>query len=263
MIAKKKNSNDSFGKMLLMNRRLFITVAALSPLLTKELFAVEKDIVISKEEWQTFIDVRNRLRRVKKVVGYGNFNIISFDRALLYARRHSSIGKFHHEELALLEKLFYEDPKKYGFLGERIRDNITDTIASKKVKKIPYTGHYLFKGKPLDDYLRLKKDIGREIILTSGVRSIVKQMSLYVDKIYRCKGNISQASFSLAPPGYSYHSRSDFDVGKRGWGHKNFTAHFARTKEFRKLRKLSYIDMRYNINNEEGVRYEPWHVKVI
>ncbi len=246
-----------------MNRRLFITAAALSPLLTKELFAAEKDIVISKEEWQAFVDVRNRLRRVKKFVGYGNFNIISFDRALSYAKKYSVIGMFRREELALVEKLFYEDPKKYGFLGERICDNITDDIALKEVKKVPYTGHYLFKGKPLEDYLRLKHDIGHEIILTSGVRSVVKQMNLYIDKIYSCRGNISQASFSLAPPGYSYHSRSDFDVGKRGLGYKNFTAHFARTKEFRELRKLDYIDMRYTINNEEGVRYEPWHVKVI
>ena len=249
--------------MLFMDRRLFITAAIASPIWVKDLLAAEKDIIIDSDEWQTFVDLRNRLRRVKKVVGYGNFNIISFDRARYYARHYAVIGAFSHKELDLAERLFYEDPKKYGFFGERICDSITETIALKDVKKIPYTGHYLFKGKPMEDYFRLKKDIGGEIILTSGVRGIVKQMSLYVDKIYGCKGNISQASFSLAPPGFSYHSCSDFDVGKRGWGHKNFTAKFARTKEFRKLRKLDYIDMRYTINNEEGVRYEPWHVKVI
>ncbi len=246
-----------------MNRRLFITTAIASPLLVQELLAVEKDIIIGREEWQTFVGLRNRLRRVKKVVGYGNFNIISWDRALYYAKHYAVIGAFPREELDLAERLFYEDPKKYGFFGERICKNITESIVRRDVEKIPYTGHYLFKGKPMEDYFRLKKDIGDEIILTSGVRGIVKQMSLYIDKIYRCKGNISQASFSLAPPGYSYHSCSDFDVGKRGWGHKNFTAKFARTREFRQLRKLDYIDMRYTINNEEGVRYEPWHVEVI
>ncbi len=249
--------------MCVMNRRLFITTAMASPLLVKELLAVEKDIIVPRSEWRTFVDLRNRLRRVKKVVGYGNFNIISFDRALYYARHYADIGVFSPQELDLAERLFYEDPKKYGFFGDRICDRLTDTIDPKAVEKIPYTGHYLFKGKPMEDYFRLKKDIGDEIILTSGVRGIVKQMSLYIDKIYRCKGNISQASFSLAPPGYSYHSCSDFDVGKRGWGYKNFTAKFARTREFRQLRKLDYIDMRYTINNEEGVRYEPWHVKVI
>jgi hypothetical protein len=234
----------------------------LTPLITKELVASD-DITLTGSEWQLFISLRNRLRRIKNFVGYGNFNIISFDHALLYAKNYSVIGAFSKAELALAERLFYEDPAQYGFYGERICDEITQTISRKEVEKIPATGHYLFKGKPLEDYLRLKKDIGDELILTSGVRNVVKQMSLYMDKIYSCRGNITQASFSLAPPGYSYHSRCDFDVGKRGFGHKNFTAQFARTKEFRELRKLNYIDMRYTINNRDGVRYEPWHVKVI
>ncbi len=246
-----------------MKRRLFITTAIASPLLLKELIAEENDIIISQEEWSTFVGLRNKLRRIKKVVGYGNFNIISWDRALSYAKNYAAVGAFSRDELQLAERLFYEDPKQYGFYGERICKDITESIALRDVEKIPYTGHYLFKGKPKEDYCRLKKDIGEEIILTSGVRGIVKQMSLYCDKIYSCKGNVTLASFSLAPPGYSYHSCSDFDVGKRGWGYKNFTAKFARTKEFRKLRQLDYIDMRYTINNEEGVRYEPWHVKVI
>lgn len=29
------------------------------------------------------------------------------------------------------------------------------------------------------------------------------------------------------------------------------------------MRKLTYIEMRYTINNKDGVRYEPWHIKVI
>jgi hypothetical protein len=239
-----------------------MTTALLSPLITKELMA-GGDIIISGKEWQVFASLRHRLRRVKNFVGYGNFNIISFDHALLYAKNYSVIGAFSKEEISLIEKLFYEDPKQYGFYGERVCDDITQKILRKEVEKIPHTGHYLFKGKPLEDYARLKKDIGDELILTSGVRNIVKQMSLYADKIYSCKGNITQASFSLAPPGYSYHSRCDFDVGKRGFGYKNFTAQFARTKEFRALRQLKYIDMRYTINNKDGVRYEPWHVKVI
>jgi hypothetical protein len=245
-----------------MNRRIFMRAVLLTPLITKELVASD-DITLTGSEWQLFISLRNRLRRIKNFVGYGNFNIISFDHALLYAKNYSVIGAFSKAELALAERLFYEDPAQYGFYGERVCDEITQTISRKEVEKIPATGHYLFKGKPLEDYLRLKKDIGDELILTSGVRNVVKQMSLYMDKIYSCRGNITQASFSLAPPGYSYHSRCDFDVGKRGFGHKNFTAQFARTKEFRELRKLNYIDMRYTINNRDGVRYEPWHVKVI
>ena len=99
--------------------------------------------------------------------------------------------------------------------------------------------------------------------MTSGIRNVVKQLSLYCNKIYNSKGNLTKASTAIAPPAYSYHTISDFDVGRRGWGYKNFTAHFARTTEFYKMRKLNYISMRYTINNKDGVRYEPWHVKVI
>ncbi len=53
------------------------------------------------------------------------------------------------------------------------------------------------------------------------------------------------------------------DVGKRGWGHENFTANFARTKEFWSLQKLPYISMRYMVGNSDGVRFEPWHVQIV
>ena len=75
--------------------------------------------------------------------------------------------------------------------------------------------------------------------------------------------NISKASFSIAPPAYSYHSISDFDVGKVGWGWKNFTASFAQTTEFSKIRHLNYVGIRYRLYNQYGVRFEPWHIKVI
>jgi hypothetical protein len=246
-----------------MNRRNFLSAAVLLPFFAQDLLAFESDIYVAHHEWSVFMNLRNRLHRIKAFVGYGNFNIIAFDEALSYAKNYPVIGEFTFVELSLIEKLFYEDPVKYGFYGERICTNLTDVIRQKDVEKVPDTGHYLFKGKPLNDYLRLKHDIGEEIVLTSGVRGVLKQLSLYMDKIYSCKGNISLASHSLAPPAYSYHSRCDFDVGKRGWGYRNFTVHFARTSEFRRLRELDYIDMRYTINNKEGVRYEPWHVKVI
>ena len=107
------------------------------------------------------------------------------------------------------------------------------------------------------------KDVGDTLILTSGVRNVIKQLSLYINKIYRTHGNITQATYSIAPPAYSYHTISDFDVGRKGLGYLNFTAKFASTKEFEKMVKLDYIGMRYEKNNKDGVRYEPWHVEVI
>lgn len=247
-----------------MNRRNFLTLTCLTPILANNLFAnTNDDIILSKEEFITLAGVKHRLTRLKRFVGFANFNIISFQDSLFYARNYSAIGIFTKKELTLIDKLFYETPSKYGFYGDKTSLNINNKISKKIVKKIPYTGHYLFKGKPLDDYKRLKQDIGKSIVLTSGVRNVVKQLSLYCNKIYSLRGNVTQASNHIAPPAYSYHTISDFDVGRRGWGHKNFTADFANTTEFSQMTQLKYIDMRYTKNNKDGVRFEPWHVKVI
>jgi LAS superfamily LD-carboxypeptidase LdcB len=136
-------------------------------------------------------------------------------------------------------------------------------VSAKDFIKVPYTGHYIFKGQPEQDYKNLLNDVGPTLVLTSGVRNVIKQLSLYVNKIYYSNGNLTKASVSIAPPAYSYHTISDFDVGRKGWGYKNFTADFATTDEFSKMRKLDYIGMRYDENNSDGVRFEPWHVEII
>ena len=248
----------------MINRRSFLTLMSITPIFAKNIIVKKNnDIFISNEQWPTFVSALNRIKRIRRYVGYGNFNIISFDKALFYARNYSSIGAFSKAELELLDELFYEEPSKYGFYGKKTNHSITDKINKKEIIKIAHTGHYLFKGTALNDYNRILKDVGHDIILTSGVRGIVKQMSLYMKKIYSLKGNITEASYSLAPPAYTYHSISDFDVGKKGFGYSNFTERFTTTKEYKELKKLDYIAMRYTINNKEGVRYEPWHIKVI
>ncbi len=256
-----------------MNRRNFLTLTTLTPFIANNLMAIEDnlnksnkntaDVYLETKEWNTLVSLRKRIRKLKNYVGFANFNIISFNDAMFYGRNYSAIGKFTKDELELIDRLFYEDPKKYGFYGEKTCFNINNKIARKDIKKIPHTGHFLFKGKPLDDYKRIKKDVGKSIILTSGIRNTMKQLSLYVDKIYHNKGNMTNASNSIAPPAYSYHTTSDFDVGRKGWGYRNFTADFATTKEFQKIMKLNYISVRYTQNNKDGVRYEPWHIKVI
>ena len=100
-------------------------------------------------------------------------------------------------------------------------------------------------------------------MLTSGVRSVVKQIFLFLNKTAKVNGNLSLASYSLAPPGHSYHALGDFDVGKKGFGHKNFSVEFSETDEFKRLSDLGYFDIRYPQNNPFGVRYEPWHIKII
>ncbi len=211
----------------------------------------------------SFIHVHKKLELIKRYVGYGNFNILSFDDMLKVASRYSKIGAFTHSELAFIEEIFYADPSKYGFYGARTVPTLTSNINKKEVMKISHTGHYLFRGHSDESYDRIIRDVGKSLVLTSGARGVPKQMNLYFNKIKSAKGNMTLASKSLAPPAYSYHSIGDFDVGKRGWGYKNFTSSFARTEEFWRLQRLSYISMRYTINNKDGVRFEPWHVKII
>jgi hypothetical protein len=224
---------------------------------------LQKDVYLDETYLQSFKSVRNKLRYVQRYVGYGNFNIITFDDAALILRRSRTQKRFTKEELNFIEYIFYYTPTVHGFYGERITTDLTAKINKKEVKKIPYTGHYLYRGKPMDTYFSMKKDIGNTLILTSGVRSVVKQMKLFLDKLYSVKGNLSEASKSIAPPAFTYHSIGDFDVGKKGFGASNFTARFAATPEFNEIRKLTYIKMRYTMNNKDGVRYEPWHVKII
>ena len=246
-----------------MNRRTFLILSTLSPLLARDFIVEDDSVYLNKSDLDILVSIKHRLSRVKKHIGYANFNFISYDDALYFARNYSSIGKFTQTEQALIEKIFYSDPTQFGFYGERTTQNITNKISSKNIVKIKHSGHFVYKGKANEDYNRIIKDVGSNLILTSGVRNVVKQLDLYASKVIKTNGNLTSASRVIAPPGYSYHTVSDFDVGKKGWGFKNFTSAFADTKEFKEIRKLNYVGIRYTKNNKDGVRFEPWHVKVI
>lgn len=112
-------------------------------------------------------------------------------------------------------------------------------------------------------HILIRNDVGINLFLTSGIRNVVKQMHLFLAKPRQSNGNLSKASSSLAPPGYSFHGIGDFDVGKIGLGEANFTIDFSNTKEFQRLITLGYVDIRYTDTNRYGVGYEPWHIKII
>ena len=221
------------------------------------------DVFLSKQKHKTFKQLLSKILRVQKFVGYANFNLLSFDDMLLYSHRYPRIGKFTSAELALIDELFFYDANKYGFHGNKVIKELTAKINKKETVKIAGSGHYLFQGDALKKYEQLKKDVGPELILTSGVRSVVKQFQLFLAKLDASNGNLSLASRSLAPPGHSYHGIGDFDVGKKGFGKLNFTSEFSHTDEYKKLIELKYIDLRYTKENQAGVRYEPWHIKVV
>ncbi len=204
-----------------------------------------------------------RVERAQKLVGHGNFNLLSFDQLLTFGSNYSDIGIFSKEELDLLEELFHANASRYGFFGEKVITDLTERIPDRAVAKIAGSGHYLLKGDSLEKFTQIRRDVGDSITLTSGVRSIVKQYQLFLRKAVETEGNLSQASRSLAPPGYSFHARGDFDIGKAGFGLRNFTEAFGETVEFQKLIDLGYISIRYTETNPYGVRHEPWHIKIV
>jgi hypothetical protein len=222
----------------------------------------EDDVLLSREEFLLLKSCVKRLKNLQRTVGHGNFYILNLDGAIKIARKYSRVGRFTRAELNFLEKIFYQDSLVYGFLGEKPLKRITDRIRRRTVMKVPGTGNYLYKGVPLETYQKIKRDVGDQAILTSGVRSIMKQFLLFLNKAQRTKGNLSLASRSLAPPGYSFHGVSDFDVGQVGLGISNFSLRFMKTDVYKRLRDLNYINLRYPEGNLLGVRFEPWHIKV-
>ncbi len=222
----------------------------------------DDDIFLSITDFETLKSALARMRRLQRTVGHGNFYLLSFDEALKIAADYRRVAPFTAEELAFLEKIFYADSAIYGFMGEKPFKHLTDYIRKDNVVRDRMTGNYLFKGKPLETYRHIQKSLRDEVTLTSGVRSVIKQFMLFLSKAYESDGNISMASRSLAPPGYSFHGIGDFDVGQVGYGAFNFTERFTETTVFKRLVDMGYLRLRYQQDNMLGVRFEPWHIKV-
>lgn len=220
------------------------------------------DIFLSEANHKLLLPTLARLDRVQNFVGHANFNLIGFEETLYFARNYYAIGKFEPAELAFMEEIFHADAKAYGFFGDKITPELNNRINQKDVEKIAGSGHYLIKGSSLEQYRQIKKDVGDDLTLTSGIRNNIKQMHLFLAKAFQSNGNLSRASRSLAPPGHSYHGVGDFDVGKVGMGESNFTSDFSQTPEYKRLISLGYVDIRYTDTNMFGVRDEPWHIKV-
>jgi D-alanyl-D-alanine carboxypeptidase-like protein len=220
------------------------------------------DVQLEDSLYKTFESTVKRLRRLQKLVGHGNYNILNFTDGLSLARNYPDVGAFPKDELKFLEIVFYEDGQRYGFMGQKPITEITEQINKKDVIKVPYSGNYLYKDRSVELFEKIKKEVGDEVILTSGIRSVMKQFLLFLNKVYESEGNLSLASRSLAPPGYSFHGNGDFDVGQKGYGKLNFTGSFTETDVYKRLAELGYLQLRYPEDNRLGVRYEPWHIKI-
>lgn len=220
------------------------------------------DIYASAKDLATLRQISEHFRKIIALVGDANFCIMGFDEALIFAKNHPKIEPFSKAEIDLMEWLFSRNARDYGFYGEKQLIHLTASINQRDIYKVPYSGNFLFRGKSVEKFTQVRKDLGEDLILTSGIRGLVKQFYLFINKAVRFDGNLSLASRSLAPPGYSYHANGDFDVGQRGFGAGNFTEDFLGTSIYKKLSKQGYVQYRYGRDNLLGVRFEPWHVKL-
>jgi len=223
--------------------------------------AFNDDVIASADEYRMIVSCRNKTSALMRYVGFGNFNVLNFDDALKMMENVDRLASFTKAELDYLEMLFERDASVYGFYGEKIFNSLTEAVDQSQMVKVPRSGHYVYN-LSVSTYQKITKEMN-SLILTSGVRSVVKQLHLFLNKAVETKGNLSMASRSIAPVGYSYHGIGDFDVGIKGWGYQNFTDKFATTKEYEMLMHRGYMRIRYDRTNPYGVRFEPWHVKVV
>jgi zinc D-Ala-D-Ala carboxypeptidase len=244
-----------------MDRRTFLALTALSGATT--LLGQLDEIGGSKQITsgnRLVSSLLQKLNMVQNQVGYVQFNILSFDELLKTAVRCKK--PLTPQEIQFVESIFYGDPRQYGFYGERTVPQLSIVTPKKDVTYMDKTGHFLMKGPAMEKYAQIKRLVGNDLVLTSGVRAPVKQLYLFLKKMDYAGGDLRLTSTSIAPPGFTFHSVGDFDIGKAGFGQYNFTEKFQETDVFKKLYDGGYISIRYTTNNPYGVRYEPWHIKV-
>ncbi len=222
------------------------------------------DVLLQGRDTELLLRVLGRLERVKRTVGHGNFALLGFDAMLKYSRNYSVIGRFSAAELNFMERVFFREASEYGFMGPKVTHELTSVPSQRKLVQVRRAGgNYLFRGDSLGVFKQLQKQLGPDLVLTSGIRGVVKQFHLFLRKTASAGGDLSLASRSLAPPGYSFHGVGDFDVGQKGWGQRNFTGDFVKTPVYTRLAELGVLQIRYPQDNLLGVRYEPWHIRIV
>jgi hypothetical protein len=221
------------------------------------------DTVVTTEELPVLASCVKKMRQVEAIVGYSRFTIMGFTDMLEIARNYSRVEAFSGTEIEFFQRIYQTDAARYGFMDQKTIDSLDHRIDPGTLQRIRGTPHFLFQGKAVATFEKLNGELGQDLILTSGVRGVVKQLLLFLGKANDNRGNLSLASRQLAPPGYSFHGVGDLDVGKAGYGAENFTERFMLTDVFRKLADRGYLSLRYPQDNFLGVRFEPWHIKVV
>ena len=147
------------------------------------------DVWVTPEEFKLLQQAKKRLDGVKNTVGHGNFYLISFDEALKIAQTYSQVGgPFTQPEVNFLEDLFHRPAAEYGFYGLKPVGNLTHSVNRKEIVKVQGTNNYLFRGDAEKLYQRMRADVGNHLVLTSGVRNVIKQFHLFLSKSCKNQG---------------------------------------------------------------------------
>ena len=219
------------------------------------------DVVADAKTRATLASVNQRLTTVRDVVGFGNFNVLSFDEMLEFGRRYSQIGEFTRSELDLLESLFTRMLRDTVSLARNLSARSPSGSTCAMSSRFRITGHYVFSGKSLALYEKVLKQVGGNLTLTSGCAASSSRCSSSSPGRRRRRQPLAGIAL-IGATGVLISRRRRFRRGYQGWGERNFTDDFASTDEFRSLLDLGYIDIRYPKDNRKGVRFEPWHIKV-
>lgn len=212
------------------------------------------DLYVSDSEKDMFNSAYKKLSNLLYKAGYTKFSALDIDDA-------RALVSFSNDEMDYLKELFLFDASKYGFFGDKPLDKFDAKINNTQLAKV--NGILCFDGKTVEKFNKIRETIGDDVYMTSGIRTVIKQSYLFMKKTKECNYNLSMASRTIAPPGYSYHGVGDFDIGSKKLSlAQNFTDRFADTDVFKQAVKDGFISLRYDAQNQLGVRYEPWHVKV-
>jgi len=250
--------------MMEIGRRDFIklgaSILAGGIVMPEHLLSSPIDEVFKIETNKELIDtIYKKFSELQDIVGFTNFSILGLEDGFKIYKSHKNKDLLDRDEYDYLVYLFYLDASKYGFYGDKQADTLWDKVETKKIVKVE--SQYLFEGKAALKYKKIS-DENKDAILTSGIRSIVKQIHLFYGKIKEENYIIPKAAHSIAPVGYSHHFTKDFDIGQNGWGYANFSEKFVESEVFQTLAEKGFIDLRYPRGNGDGVRFEPWHIKV-
>ncbi len=75
----------------------------------------EDDFYLTSEQKNNLLmPVMNKMAQAKKIIGFGFFNLLSFDDLLKTVARSPS-GAFTKAELDFIEATFFRDAREYGF----------------------------------------------------------------------------------------------------------------------------------------------------